>query len=157
MRGPAILRTGLLSAFVLAASLLVGQPAAAQNCSGQNADTPVLALTAQAAATVTSADLTNCTGRGLVLTMDLTTMTTATVTATVQGKDPYSGKYYTLLAAAAKTATGTTILTIYPATTASANVDANLPLPRTWRISVLVADNAGTAAVTGKFGASVLN
>ena len=157
MRVRAALRTGLLSAFVLVASLLVGQPAAAQNCSGQNANLPLLTFTGQIAATVTSPDQTNCMSRGLALVIDLTTMTTANVTVTIQGKDIASGKYYTLLAGATVSSTGTTLLIVYPGSTAAANTDANYPLPRTWRVSVLVANNGGTAAVTGTIGGAVIN
>jgi hypothetical protein len=132
-------------------------PAQAENCAVQNRNITALKLTAQAAATVTSADQDNCMGRGVVVVVDLTVMTAATVTVTVQGKDLASGKYYTLLAGAAATSTGTTVLVIYPGSTAATNTDANLPLPRTWRASVVVANNSGTAAVTGTIGVSVLN
>lgn len=126
------------------------------NCTARNADSGVVTLTGQAAATVNSTDQNNCTGRGVIVIVDLTTMTTATVTVTIQGKDVASGKYYTLLAGAAKTSTGTTQMTVYPDVTASANVAINSPLPRTWRINVVVANNSGTAAVTGTIGASVI-
>lgn len=150
----------LKAAFV--SLLLIGafsaaQPAFAENCSGRNSDTPLIAMSAQGAATVTSPDISNCMGRGLILVLDLTTTTTATVTITIQGKDLASGKYYTLLAGAAKTANGTTIMTIYPGAAVTANVSANEPLPRTWNVSITIANNSGTAAVTGTAGASVIN
>lgn len=121
-----------------------------------NTDTATLvALTAQGAATVNSADQLNVGGQCAVVGINLTTMTTATVTVTVQGKDVSSGQYYTLLASTGLTTTGFTTLTICPGSTAAANAVATLPLPRTWRVSVTVA--GGAAAATGKIGASVVN
>lgn len=146
----------LLAPALLLAALLVAQPAAAANCSGRNADSTLVQLSGQLAATVTSSDQANCTGKGVVVVVDLTTMTTATVTVTIQGKDVASGKYYTLLAGAAKTSTGTTVMLIYPNSPVTTNVSANSPLPATWRVSVVVADNSGTAVVTGTIGASVI-
>ena len=151
-----------ISAFVFAAFLCLAaalpvQRAQAQNCTGQNANLTLASLAAQPAATVVSPDQTNCTGRGLVVVVDLTTMTSATVTVTIQGKDAASGKYFTLLAGAAQTSTANVVMIVYPGSTASTNVDANYPLPRTWRVSIAVANNSGTAAVTGTVGASVLN
>lgn len=121
-----------------------------------NIDKSIITLTAQAAATVLSSDQTNLRGRGVNVVVDLTTMTTATVTTTIQGKDAASGKYYDLLAGAAKTSTATTLMTVYPGATAAANVAVAQPLPAVWRVKVVVADNSGTAAVTGTVGVSVI-
>lgn len=72
---------------------------------------------------------------------------------TIQGKDPNSGKYYTLLASAALGAVATTVLTVYPGLTASANVVANDFVPRTFRVITAV---AGTGpAVTYTIGISL--
>jgi hypothetical protein len=135
-------------------ALFIATPAAAQNCEIQNRDLGLLTMTAQGAATLNSADQINCTGRGVVVVVDLTTVTTATVTVTIQGKDAVSGKYYTLLASAGLTGVGTTPLVVYPAAAVTTNLSANSPLPRTWRVSVGVV--GGSAAVTGKIGASVI-
>lgn len=131
----------------------VGVPPA----SSVNADSAaIVTLTATAASTVVSADQANLSGKCANVVMDLTTTTTASVVATIQGKDAASGKYYTLLAGAAKTANGTTLMVVCPGTTVAANVATDFPLPKTWRVSVVISDNAGTAAVTGTIGASVI-
>lgn len=120
-------------------------------------DVSVLTLTAQGAGTVTSPDQINPAGSGIKLVIDITALTgtTPTVAVTLQGKDTTSGKYFTILASAALSAVGTTVLTVFPGATASANVAANDILPRTWRVSVTV---AGTGpAATATIGASVIN
>lgn len=72
---------------------------------------------------------------GLILIIDATVeVATASVVFTIQGKDPGSGKYYTILASAAVTAVGTTILRVHPNLTASANVIAKDVMPSTFRI-----------------------
>lgn len=123
-----------------------------------NVNTDATALstfTATLASTVVSSDQVNLYGRCVTVVVDLTTVTTATVTTTIQGKDAASGKYYTLLAGAAKTSAGTTPMTVCPGTAVTANVTASTPLPKVWRVSTLIADNSGTAALTGTIGASV--
>lgn len=60
------------------------------------------------------------------------------VTPTIQGFDPGSGLWYDILVGAAKTATGLTILRVYPGMTAAANLVANDFLPPQWRINVAV-------------------
>jgi hypothetical protein len=112
-------------------------------------------MTAQGAATVVSADQSNCKARGLIVVVDLTTVTTATVTVTIQGKDYASGAYYTLLAGAALTTTGVVVMTVYPGSVAASNTDSQSPLPRTWRVSIGVV--GASAAVTGTVGASAIN
>lgn len=135
---------------LLAGLALAGIAFSAQ---ADNSDTQALVtLTAQAAATVNSADLPNATGQGVIVGVNLSTMTSATVTVHVQGKDAASGQYYDLLASTALASTGFTTMTVYPGVVASANVAANAPLPKTWRVSVVV---TGTAA-TGTVGASVI-
>jgi len=87
-----------------------------------------------------SADQNNYTYRGVIVVIDLSTFTGGTnATFTIEGKDPESGKYYTVLASAAQTAaTGDTplVLQVYPGMAASANAKADAPLPKTWRIKV---------------------
>jgi hypothetical protein len=63
--------------------------------------------------------------RALHCVIDVTAVTdTPSVTPTIAALDPLSGKYYTLLAGAAITATGTTVLKIGPGIAASANAAA---------------------------------
>jgi len=58
-----------------------------------------------------------------------------TVTPTVQGYDPASNSWYTLLAITGITSATTTIARIGPNVTASAGVAAQIGLPRTIRVS----------------------
>lgn len=92
-------------------------------------------------ASADSSDLTNGNGRGLVLVIDATaSAATPSVVFTVKGKDPLSGKYYTILASAAITGTGTTVLRVYPGLTAAANTVASDVLPRTYRVEAVAGD-----------------
>lgn len=105
-----------------------------------NVDGTALASAARTAS-VDSADLTNYNARGLHLVIDATAVTlTPSITVTIQGKDALSGKYYTILAAAAITTVSTVVLKVYPGLTAAANLVASDVLPRTWRVSVVAGD-----------------
>ena len=64
----------------------------------------------------------------------------ASITLTIQGQDPLSGKWYTILAGAAQAAVGTIIMRVGPSIVAAANVAATAILPELFRISVAVAD-----------------
>lgn len=95
------------------------------------------------AATNNSGELANNAARGLDLIIDMTAVPTVdTVTFTIQGKDPVSGKWYDILASAAIVAVSTVVLRVYPGATVTANVSANACLPRAWR--VLATHSAGT-------------
>lgn len=142
-------------AALLLFSLFASPALADSNCSGRNSDSPLMTLTAHAAGTVVTPDIVNCTTRGGIFVVDLTTVTTATVTVTIQGKDIASGKYYTLLASAGLTTAATTLLVVYPGAAVTSNVSANGPIPKTFRLSVVIV--GGAAAVTGTIGASILN
>jgi hypothetical protein len=86
-------------------------------------------------ATPTKTDNVNYGYRGAVVVIDLTAfVTAASLTVTIQGKDPLSAKYYTILVSAAITSVSTTLLTVYPALTAATNSVANAVLPRHWAI-----------------------
>jgi hypothetical protein len=95
-------------------------------------------------ATVTSQDYSlghAGTGR---LTFDVTVAPGVdTVTLSIQGKDVASGKYITLLASAAISATGTTQLTIGPTIPTAANAAVQTLFPETFR--VVVTHSAGTS------------
>lgn len=96
---------------------------------------------------------TNGDGSYLDMIIDVTAGTAGfSITPTIQGLDPASGKWYTLLAGAAIGATGTTVLRVGPALTAAANTVAAFILPKTWRLSMAVAD---TKSVTYSVGANV--
>lgn len=96
-------------------------------------------------ATPTPTDFANATWRGCVVTIDVTAAdgTPPSVVFTLQGKDPVSGKYYTILASAAITGTGTTVLRVYPGLTASANAVVSDVLPPVFRVNA-VHGNAGS-------------
>lgn len=96
-------------------------------------------------ATVTGSDHTNLKHRGLRVTIDVTLVpgSAPSTVPTLQCKDA-NGIYFTLLTGAAITATGTTVLTIYPGVTVAANVAVSTILGLTWRI-VLTCGNANSA------------
>jgi hypothetical protein len=111
----------------------------------------VLASAARTAS-VDSADMTNWNWRGGHIVIDVTAVAaTPSIVVTVQGKDNVSGKYYTILASAAITGTGTTVLRVYPGVAAVANLAISDVLPRTWRVSVVAAD---ADSITYSVGAS---
>lgn len=81
-------------------------------------------------------DLENQEGRAAHVVIDITSITgtAPTATFTVQGKDPISGQYYTILASAALNAVATTVLKIGAGLTAAANLVANDVMPRHFRV-----------------------
>lgn len=115
-----------------------------------------LAALVAAAVGANGADQVNYNARGVKVVIDITAITGTgpTLTVTLQGKDPVSGKYYTILASAALAAVATTVLTVYPGIAASTNVAANDVLPRDWRI--VTAIGGTTPAVTATVGASLI-
>lgn len=105
-------------------------------------------------ATTNGDDQINDGGKGLHCVIDCTADPgTASVTFTIQGKDVVSGKYYTILASAAITGVGTTVLRVYPGLTAAGNTVANDVLPRVWRV---IATHADAESMTYSVGASVI-
>lgn len=82
----------------------------------------------------------NFSARGIKVILDITVNagTSATLTVTISGVDPASGKKYTLLASAGITAVGTTVYTVYPGLTAVNNVTATNVLPGTYAVDVAV-------------------
>ena len=92
-------------------------------------------------AAVTGPDIHQANADGVRVILDVTVdPAAASITVSIQGKDPISGKYYTLLGGAAVAAVGTNVYTIYPSITAVANVSAPNVLPSIFRINVAVAD-----------------
>ena len=100
-----------------------------------------------------SADLLNPYGRGVKVFVNVSLIGTGSVTVTIQGKDPGSGTYYTILASAAIVANGFTVLSVYPGLVAAANSAVNDVLPRQWRVQA-TANNANAANYS--VGASVI-
>jgi hypothetical protein len=88
-----------------------------------------------------SADLKNPYGRGVIVTIDATaSAATPSVVFTIQGKSSLGSDYYTILASAAITGAGTTVLRVYPGLTASANAVASDVLPIYWRVAAVAGD-----------------
>lgn len=112
-----------------------------------NNDLGALIVGVGATGSVNSPDQTNPYGRGLKVCINMALIGTGSVTVTVQGKDPTSQTYYPILASAAIVANGFSVLTVYPALTAAANVTASDVMPRQWRISA-TANNANPTNYT---------
>ncbi len=85
--------------------------------------------------------------RGGQFVIDVTAGSTLSLTPTIDGLDTLSGKWYNLLTGTALTATGTTVLRVYPGLTPAANVIASDFLPPTWRF-VMTHGNANAATYT---------
>ena len=114
----------------------------------------VLLASAARTASAESLDYTNFEARGVKVVIDVTAdPASASVVFKIEGKDPASGKYYTLLASAAVAATGTTVLTVYPGIAATTNVAASDVLPKTWRVT---ATHADADSITYSVGASTI-
>jgi hypothetical protein len=117
-----------------------------------NSNQLILALAARTAS-VNSANQKNRNLRGGHIIISVSAITAApSVVFTVQGLDSSNGvtsTYYTILTSAAITAVGTTVLRIYPALTAAANLVANDVLPRVWRV---VATHANSDSITYSVG-----
>ena len=76
----------------------------------------------------------------LVVTLNITTITSATLTAYIDGWDPASSTWVNILTSAGKTSTGTTSLTVSPYMTAVTNLTAQSPLYETMRLRTLGTD-----------------
>jgi len=104
-----------------------------------NIDATLLASAARTA-TPTKVDQTNYNGRSLIVVIDVTVVpgSAPSTVFTIQGKDGASGKYYTILASAAITGTGTTVLRVSPHYAAAvANLVAIDTVPRVFAIDAV--------------------
>ncbi len=79
--------------------------------------------------------------------IDVTSGSTLSLTPTIDGFDDVSGKWYNILTGAALTATGTTVLRVYPGVTPASNLAVSDVLPPTWRL-VMTHGNANAADYT---------
>lgn len=112
------------------------------------------ALSSATAQTVNGPDITNVWGTSAKFFINISVGTGAspTTTVTIQGKDPVSGTYYTILASTALAGVTTKLLTIGPGITASANTAVSDFMPPVFRISVTY---GGTITqITGTVGMS---
>lgn len=87
---------------------------------------------------------------GMILVIDATAVVaTPSVVFTIQGVDPATSKTWDILASAAITATGTTILRVHPELAAAANSVAKDMLPAHWQ---LLCDHADADSITYAVG-----
>ena len=114
-----------------------------------NVDNYVLLASAAITANGNSFDAINYRGRGVkvFITTGAFGASESTMTVTIQGKDPVSGTYYTILSSASLSASAFTVLSVYPGLAVTANVSANDVLPKTWRVTY-AASNWGTGGST---------
>jgi ABC-type proline/glycine betaine transport system substrate-binding protein len=113
-----------------------------------NAEGTALASAARTAS-VSSVDIANNAGKGLHIIFDVTAVATSDVKVKVEGKDPASGKYYTILEGASVTTITTNIYKVYPGLTAAANLVASDILPKTIRLTVTHANANSTTYSVG--------
>ncbi len=115
-----------------------------------NTEETILASAARTSS-VSSSDFTNFNAKGIKVVIDVTAdPAAASVTFDIEGKDPISGNYYSLLTSAAVTAVGTTVLTVFPGIAETANLKASDILPRTYRVTATHADGDSiTYSVSG--------
>jgi hypothetical protein len=119
-----------------------------------NFESTLLASAARTA-TVASADQTNWNGKGAHVIINVTAIAaTPSVVPTIQGKDPVSGSYYDILVGNAITATGMTVLKVYPGIGVVVAGAASDILPRVWRVNMTHAD---ADSITYSVAAVVVN
>jgi hypothetical protein len=86
-------------------------------------------------ATPTAAQLQAGPAKGVHVVIDMTAVAgSPSVVPTIDGYDPVSTKYYNLLTGVAITATGTTVLKIYPGALPLTNASASDFLPAIFRV-----------------------
>jgi hypothetical protein len=95
-------------------------------------------LLASAARTATTATdrQENLRQRGVIATISVTAIGTASLTLSIQRWEPASSTWITMLSSAAITTNSVTSLTLFPGAAVTANVSANATLPRSWRVNV---------------------
>lgn len=93
-------------------------------------DLGTIATLTNASAGATGTNLNATQYRGIMVFVNVTaiTGTSPTLTVSIKGQSP-QGVDYTILTSAAITATGQTVLTVYPSLPASANVTAQSTIP----------------------------
>jgi hypothetical protein len=99
--------------------------------------------------TISSADIINSWGKGIQIIFDVTAVATSDVKVKVEGKDPASGKYYTILESASVVAITTNVYRVYPGLIAAANLIASDILPKTIRFTVTHANANSTTYSVG--------
>lgn len=143
-----LLVVGLLGIAVVVALFTAAPSAHAQ----QLLPVTLLPSAARTAASVNTPDQTNCCWHGIYVIINTSAFTAGTYTPTIQGKDPVSGTYYTILTGAAINGTGLVVLKVLPGITAATNVAVLDALPRTWRLSLA----GSSASMTFSVGAYLI-
>ena len=92
-------------------------------------------------------DQTNQNSRGITVGINVTAVT-GSIVVTIQGKDPASGTYYTLLASAAIAAPAFSTLTLYPGDAVTTNISANGNLPSQFRIAYTIVTGPVTCTIS---------
>lgn len=141
----------MLKRFALALALLLALVAPAAHAQLQNLATQILPSAARTTSPVDSADQTNSGWRGIHLIINVSAYTSGTYTPHVQAKDPVSGTYYDILVGSAISATGITILKIYPGMATISNGAAADFLPRIWRVHFVGASSPSMTFSVGAF------
>jgi len=101
-----------------------------------NVQASLFPLAAQTATTLTSNDQQNASWKGLHVIVNVTSYTSGTYTPHIQGEDEY-GNYYDILVGPAISATGITVLKVYPGIATLANGAASDLLPAVWRVQLV--------------------
>lgn len=128
-----------LGALALAAALALPAQVRAQSANAANLNCRLLSSTARTTTSVVvTPDQDNAQWSGVVVMLNISTYTSGTFTPTIQGKDPVSGNYYTILTGTGQvTSVGSPfVLRVYPGASPT-TAFVNDILPRTWRVSVL--------------------
>jgi hypothetical protein len=109
-------------------------------------DGSIITLSAAGPGTYNSPVVTNEECSGCIVVTDITALTAGSVQTILQGFDLASGKWYNLAAPTAYTTAITNFFTAYPTGTTGA-ASFNVPLPRLWRIQVIVVTGPATVTV----------
>jgi hypothetical protein len=119
-----------------------------------NATVIPVAPIALTAATYNSVDQTNTNWKGGHFVVNVSNYNGGTYTVHIQGEDPVSGGYYDILVSAGITASGITVLKVYPGITAASNVSVSDVLPKIWRVQLI---GTSTPSMTISVGAYLEN
>jgi hypothetical protein len=111
--------------------------AAAAWAQSPNIGGTLIASVATTGATVTSPTITNPNYRGVHVVINVSSYTSGTYTPHIQAQDPASLTWYDLLVGTGISATGLTVLKLYPAAAALPNGAAADMLPKTWRVQMI--------------------
>lgn len=126
----------------------------ALNTKNANSDNVTVLSVASGTTTQTSTDQANVNFRGAYIIVNVTTLTgtSPTLTPKIQGKDPVSGQYFSLLlATAAISAAGTFVYLIYPNAAAGAQgvtQSSGFSLPAHWNIAMTAGGTVTNEAYT---------